>query len=425
MPAKMLNKLKNTQLTNLVIYGFGQGFNLVTPLLVTPYIMGVCGDVAFGKISAALALCFFLMVFVDYGSDISGVKDISVLRDNNSAVAKTLGVAYTARMCMLGVVLTVMTLLVLVVPFFAEEKSLYLLAFSILVAQALSPVWVLQGLEKFGWITFINVLSKVIYLAGIFAFVKQPGDYIYAGLFWGLGLLLGYLIALVYLIRLYAVKFSSVTFTDVTDYLKKNAGITGSQLFLSAQLFGPVMLIDYFAGAALAGRYRIVEQVTNIFRTYILLFFNFVYPRVCYLIEQSWQKCIKLWRLYNGLNFVFIIAAMAGVFVFAEPIVQYFIRKKANGEIIDAAPIIQTLQLATLLPVSFAISVPLKQLLLATGKQKVYTNITFGMVTVTTVLLIILLHVMGLNGVFISLIVSELVSAVLFVIVLKKGSGQK
>lgn len=418
--------LFNEQFRKLSVYGFGQGFNLVTPLLIAPYIIGICGEAAFGKISAALALSFFLMVFVDYGSDISGVKDISVLRDDRKAVAKTLGVAYTARMVMLLLLSAVFVLLVFTLPYFSGQETLYLFALTILAAQAISPVWVLQGLENFGWITFINVFSKTVYLAGIFIFVKQPGDYIYASLFWGLGLLLSHGMALGYLIKQYGVNFRDVHTAEISDYLKKNAGIMGSQVFLSAQLFGPILIVDYFAGAAFAGRYRIVEQVVVIFRTYILLFFNFVYPRVCYLIEESRQKCLKLWRLYNGLNFVFIVLAMIAVFAYAEPIVLYFVNKKvANREVINPEPIIQTLRLATLLPISFAISVPLKQLLLAMGKQKAYMNITFGMVTLSTVLLIVLLHFMGLNGVFISLIASEVVSAVLFGIVINASRGQK
>jgi O-antigen/teichoic acid export membrane protein len=418
-------QLQKEQFRKLSVYGFGQGFNLVTPLLITPYIIGVCGEASFGKISAALALSFFLMVFVDYGSDITGVKDISVLRDDPKAVAKTLGVAYASRTLMFVLVSVVFVLFIFTLPYFSNQKSLYLLALTILAGQAISPVWVLQGLENFGWITFINVLSKTVYLAGVFVFVKQPDDYIYASLFWGLGLLVGHGMALGYLVKKYGVNFRAVHTREVSDYLKKNSGIMGSQVFLSAQLFGPILIVDYFAGAALAGRYRIVEQVVVIFRTYILLFFNFVYPRVCYVIEESWQRCLKLWRLYNGLNFVFIVLAMMAVFFFAEPIVLYFVKKASKEHTVDILPIIQTLRLATLLPVSFGVSVPLKQLLLAMGKQKEYMNITFGMVTLSTVLLIVLLYFMGLNGVFISLIGSELLSAILFGIVIKTSRGQK
>ena len=42
--------LNPNQLKNFSIYGFGQFINLVSPLLVTPYLIYVCGVQNFGKI---------------------------------------------------------------------------------------------------------------------------------------------------------------------------------------------------------------------------------------------------------------------------------------------------------------------------------------------------------------------------------------
>ena len=80
---------KNKQNTNLIIYGIGQAFNLITPLLVVPYIVSICGVENFGKTSIAMAVSFFMIVFIDYGSDIIGVKDVAVNRDNKDELEKT------------------------------------------------------------------------------------------------------------------------------------------------------------------------------------------------------------------------------------------------------------------------------------------------------------------------------------------------
>ena len=80
MIIKLLRIITNKQFINLSVYGFGQLFNLVTPLLVIPYIVTVCGEENFGKTAVGMALCFFLMVFIDYGSEIVVVKDVAVNR---------------------------------------------------------------------------------------------------------------------------------------------------------------------------------------------------------------------------------------------------------------------------------------------------------------------------------------------------------
>lgn len=47
------------QIQKLGIYGFGQLFNLVTPLLVAPYIISVCGEENYGKTAVGMAIAFF------------------------------------------------------------------------------------------------------------------------------------------------------------------------------------------------------------------------------------------------------------------------------------------------------------------------------------------------------------------------------
>ena len=75
--------LFHQQFQKLGIYGFGQLFNLVTPLLVVPYIVSVCGEENFGKTAVGMAICFFLIVFIDFGSDINGVREVAVNRKNH------------------------------------------------------------------------------------------------------------------------------------------------------------------------------------------------------------------------------------------------------------------------------------------------------------------------------------------------------
>ena len=49
---KILKKiLLHQQFHKLSVYGFGQLFNLVTPLLVVPYIVSICGEENFAAVN--------------------------------------------------------------------------------------------------------------------------------------------------------------------------------------------------------------------------------------------------------------------------------------------------------------------------------------------------------------------------------------
>ena len=94
---KIKTLITNKQFSNLIIYGLGQGFNLITPLLVIPYIVSKCSIENFGKTSIGMAISFFLMVFIDYGSDIIGVKETAVNRDNPKQLEKIITTTFCAK----------------------------------------------------------------------------------------------------------------------------------------------------------------------------------------------------------------------------------------------------------------------------------------------------------------------------------------
>lgn len=401
------------QIVNLITYGMGQGFNLVTPLLVAPYLYLICGPEGYGKVGAGMAISFFLIVIIDYGSDIVGVKDVAVNRDDKTAIGKILSTAYIARFLLLLMVLAVMALLYCTIPYFSREKELFLLGLPILIGQFINPTWVFQGIENFKGITALTISAKIIYVAGVFLTVKNTGDYIYVNLWWGTGMIIANLVGFIKLFRTYTISVSSTSKDEVVTFLKGNFSMVSSQLFLSLQLYSPIMLISFFTGDAMAGKYKIIEQIVVAFKTYIFLFFNYLYPRVCYLLEKNVKQGLRFWKLYNGANFLFITLSMLVLYLFAKPVVSYF-DKNASDEIVGL------LQFGILIPLTLAISIPLKQLVLAWNYQKLYIRLTMTMVVFNLTALVILLHFFEIYGVLASLVITEIITASVYTIVIKK-----
>ena len=399
MPER-LSKLLNKQNTNLFVYGLGQGFNLITPLLVVPYIVSICGIENYGKVSIGMAISFFLMVFIDYGSDIIGVKDIAVNRENKDALEKIFITTFTSKLILLVGVIGSTAVLFLYVPFFNTEKALFFLGLPILLGQCINPTWFLQGIENFKWITILTIISKLIYLIGIFFFIHQENDYIYINLWWGIGTVLANGFTTLYFINKKGFSFKKLQKQEVLALLRGNFSMFTSQIFVSLQMYAPIMLIGFFGNNLMAGQYKIVEQIIVVFKTYIYLFFNFVYPRVCYLLEKSTKEGLRFWKTYNGINFVFIAVSMVVIYIFSTQAVAYFSKT-------DSVEISGLLDLAVLIPLFLAISIPLKQLILGLNQQRFYIQITTTMVVVNLVLMVVLLPHYKLYGVFITLILTE------------------
>ena len=107
-----------------MIYGVGQAVNIISPLLITPYLIYTCGIEKLGVISIGQSLAYILIVVVDYSSFIIGVKDVSVNRDEKNILEKTFVTHYTAKFFLLLFVLFFVGLLTLFVPFFNKIWTL-------------------------------------------------------------------------------------------------------------------------------------------------------------------------------------------------------------------------------------------------------------------------------------------------------------
>ena len=409
----MLKKMIfNQQFQKFSIYGFGQLFNLVTPLLVVPYIVSVCGEENFGKTAVGMAICFFLIVFVDYGSDIIGVREVSINRENKNELNRIFTTTYAVKAIILIVVLIITSLLISTIPFFNSEKKLFFLGLSVLVGQFINPTWFLQGIENVKWITILNIISKSIYLIAIYNTINKEYDYVYVNLWWGIGMIVSSLLFFIMLLKKYKFSFSNLNKEDVFKHIQNDFSMFSSQIFVSLQMYAPVVLISFFGNNFMAGQFRIVEQIIVVFKTYILLFFNYIFPKVCYLLEVDTKKALRNWKLYNGFNFVFVMLGMTLFFIYSYDIVSYF--NPTNRYALSSL-----LNVAVFIPLLLAISIPLKQLILGYNFKKFYVTTTSIMVLFNLVAIVVLLPVYQVYGVFYSLIATDLIIIIFYLYKLK------
>jgi len=405
--------LGNKKTKNFFIYGLGQAINVVSPLLVIPYVIAVCGEDGFGKVGLGFSLSLFLILIVDYAFDVKGTKEASEKRDNRLQLEKLYIRTIFIKCLLLLPVVLLFLLLIFFVPLFSEEKLLFTLSLSIVVAQAFTPIWFFQGTEQYTAASILNICSKGLYLILVYTFITSKTDYVYVNLFLGGSAFLFNIAGMVYIIGKYSFRIMLPGFKDVTAILRGDFSFCLSQLFLSARQLLPVGLISYFLGYEFTGQYKILEQVITSSRTFIQVFQRYFYPIVCYKMAENVKEGTLFWKKYSSYNFLLVVVVMIAIAFMWKDVLYFFnASPKSVGEL-------QFVFLLSLfVPVLMSVSLPLEQLMFITGKERSYTKIVFTVTTINIALVLSVLNIFGIMGVIITMIATE----VLFISLYFKNS---
>ncbi len=402
------------KLYNLSVYGIGQVFNLISPLLITPYIVYKCGEEGLGKIGVSLSLMFILIVIVDYGSYIVGVRDVALHRKDKAKLYSILINVYILKFFLLLFICLITTVSLFVVPYFAREKPLFLLSLLVIAGQFVNPGWFFQGIENFKWITITNIVSKLIYIVLVFCFVNNKSGYVFVNFFLGIGAIIGNGIGVIWIIKNYCNTKITINMQEIKEIFTGDFRFCVSQLFLSTRQYIPILVIGFFCGNFIAGQYKIIEQIIMLFRTYLQMFFRFVFSTVCIEVEKDLKAGLQIWRRYNLMNFCLILIMILVLFFTSEDVLHFFKISPADQPALN-----YLLHFALMIPFLFSISNPLEQLMFAFGKNKVYINVTIISTFFNLIALLFMVKKYVLFGAVISISFTEIIVILVYYYTIK------
>jgi len=395
--------LKNKRFLNFFIYGFGQGINLVSPLLVAPYIMSVCGEDGFAKVGIGFSMALFLILIVDYSFEIKGPKEVSENRDNLPKLQEIANTTFFSKFLLFIVVFLCTCILIFFIPILHKEKELYFFSITVILAQVCNPTWFLQGVENFRLVSILNVISKCVFMLLVFLLVKQKNDYIFVNLFLGLSTLFFNIVGLIYVKYTYKIAVLLPDLKKVKAILSADFSLCVSQLFLSARQLSPLMITSSILGYNIGGQYRVLEQIMSMFRTFIQVFLRFFYPSVCYKVSKNVREGFTYWKSYSALSIIFITAVVAVMYIYSAQLLGFF--NVSQNSIPTLNPVFR---ISLIIPLLMSMSFPLEQLMFVVNKNKAYVTIIICVAMVTIATLLIVVKHYGILGVVISLIFSEI-----------------
>jgi len=187
--SSLIKRTFNNILWLIVSEIFAKGLLFISTL----YLARTLGTTGFGRYSLAVTFGLYLWAVVDMGVTAYGLREIA--RDRARAES-LLCVLNTLRLVLSFIVIVIASIAVLLLDTTAETRIALVLGGLYACASALSPDWVMQGLERMEYLAASNAIISVSYLLALYLFVHSQADTFAAILYRSLTVLLGASVAM-------------------------------------------------------------------------------------------------------------------------------------------------------------------------------------------------------------------------------------
>jgi PST family polysaccharide transporter len=192
MPKFFLSTLLKSKLvSNFSYLSLLQIITVLLPLLIYPFLLIRLGGETYGKIIYATAINAYLLVLVNYGFDISVVNPIAENRNNKTKLLDFFINVIWSKIFLLAVSYLLLFIGMYTIPFMIENKMLCFLTSLTTIGELFLPRWYFLGIEQLKHTTISVVISKVLSIILLFAFIKNESDYLLVPIFIGAGSIVG------------------------------------------------------------------------------------------------------------------------------------------------------------------------------------------------------------------------------------------
>lgn len=309
---------KKTLLENFLSLGALQIISYVIPLISLPYLSRVLGVEKFGLVFFAFAFMQYFIILTDYGFGLSATREIAVNRHNLNNLSNIFNSVTTIKLVLLFVSFLILTLAYVFVPKLNENWLVFQLSFLMVVGNAIYPVWFFQGMERMKYITFLNILSKTIFLVLIFIFIKNENDYMYVPLLNSMGFLVAGILGMWFAIKEFKIKLYLPKWNSIKKQFKYSSEFFLSRVSVSAYTNTNTFCLGLIGSTLMVGYYVAAEKIYQAITGLQSPISQALYP---FVAKHKDLKTYKKWFIFAVLANIVVCSF---VFVFAKLFIAIF-----------------------------------------------------------------------------------------------------
>jgi len=300
-----------------------QGLTFILPLITAPYLFRVLGAEKFGLVSFSLVVMAFLRIVVDYGFQLTATREVAIYRDKSERLNTIFSETMLTKFVLLLFTFLMLTFLIIFIDIFSENWILFYTSFLFVVGHALFPMWFFQGIEEMKYISYLNILSKLLFTIGIFLFIDTPLDYLLYPLFNGLSIVFIGLYALYILLSKYKIKFIWQPINNVYKLLKSGWNIFLGELAPTLYTNFTTFLLGFFVSMESVGYLTLANRFVSATTSILYIARNVTFP---YLNKNS-KQFPKITFLMISIGILFTLF----LFTFSDILVLFLFGEKSTN----------------------------------------------------------------------------------------------
>jgi len=302
--------MKNNSIIAKNIFSFTalKAITAIFPLIVIPYLIATIGLENYGVVIFALSFVAFFNTIVDYSFKVTAVREISLVRESQTAISAIASKVLTTKFFLLGLSIILGTVIIFLTPAFFKELNIFLLVFSSLIGYSLNPSWFFTGIEKMEYLALFVFILKCLHVATIFIFIHEKSDvWIYALILSAESLMVA-LIGLTFMHYKFHIKLGLTSFQNVQTQLKKNSSLFVNQLVPNLYNNTTTLLLGFFGGTLITGAYGVLRKITNLLENILGIISNAFFPA----INRDQNNTSTYRKIQWTLSLLLIISIAAG-----------------------------------------------------------------------------------------------------------------
>lgn len=376
--------------------------SFIFPLITFPYVSRILLPEGTGKVSFATSVVSYFALFAQLGIPTYGIRACAQVRDDKIKLTRTVHELLIINLIMSAIAYLAFFVALYNVPRLSQDKTLFLIASSSILFNAIGMEWLYKALEQYTYITIRSVAFKFIALIAMFLLVHQKSDYIVYG---GISTVAAFASNIFNFIHArHYVSARPVGHYNLKRHMKAIFVFFAMSCAVTIYTNLDTVMLGFMATDADVGCYSAAVKIKSVLLGVVSSLGNVLLPRASYYVEN--QMMDDFYRITKkAINFVFLLSLplMLYFMLFAKEGIFFLSGNAYADAIVPMQIIMPTIVLIGLTGIMGI------QMLVPLGKEKIvlYSEIA-GAIT-DLVLNAILIPRIASAGAAIGTLVAELV----------------